>query len=240
MIRRLKTFSQETVDRLKSISPVVSSTGGFYNPTKEKYGEFYTKIVGVFKIITIKYNGEITSILKNEKLKSCELSYDSNKNIIKIKNKNPEMEINEELLFTFTGDIYKVLYVKIFGWWDNAIYSEITNYDQTYIPLEGHRTKVEDDDYKLIYEDYKTKRHDSLPLLKENASRKNFSSKLPENYIESTRGYIGLDENSNPIRNINEICKTCFHWKNNYCDHWDAPVKSYGWCKKWKARGRRQ
>ena len=237
--KRIISISSDKAEILKKYPPVVSSIGGFYNPTHTKYGEFFLKTVGTFKKIFIVFEGEITSILKNEKLKGCELKFSRDNPTIEILNKNPDIEVNEELLFNFTGDIYRIKHATVNGWWRNKIYSEVVDYDQTHIPIEKNKTKLEDDNYKFTYDEEEYHRYDPLPLLKENTSRNRFSKKLPKNYIENTRDILDLDKDLGFMREKEDNCRTCFHWKNNYCDHWGAPVKSYGWCVKWKIRGRR-
>ena len=55
--------------KYQDVLPVVSSSGGFYNPDQEtnKRGEFYLNINGVPKSLEISYIGDIV-VIKNPKL----------------------------------------------------------------------------------------------------------------------------------------------------------------------------
>ena len=43
-IRRFIVPSKDMIDYYSEVSPVVSSTGGFYNPSLGSYGQFYLDI----------------------------------------------------------------------------------------------------------------------------------------------------------------------------------------------------
>ena len=40
------------------------------------------------------------------------------------------------------------------------------------------------------------------------------------------------------LLNKTDFCYNCYYIKNNnYCEKWDAKVKSLAWCKSWKKKG---
>ena len=59
------------------------------------------------------------------------------------------------------------------------------------------------------------------------------SSRLPSNYLDNKD--LVMDED---LIN-NQLCSNCIHFKYNFCDLWDAPVKQSGWCESWEGSARK-
>ena len=140
------------LNKYQNIIPVVSSTGGFYNPDEEtnKIGEFYLHIEGIPKSIEISYRGGINVDLNHNLPKEISIFHSKQRGRIILTSISP-IEYSEEKIFTFSGDIKIVNYVKIYNWADKAISSNIINYDQTNIPLNESETNLEDDSILIRY-----------------------------------------------------------------------------------------
>ena len=147
------------LNKYQNIIPVVSSTGGFYNPDEEtnKIGEFYLHIEGIPKSIEISYRGGINVDLNHNLPKEISIFHSKQRGRIILTSISP-IEYSEEKIFTFSGDIKIVNYVKIYNWADKAISSNIINYDQTNIPLNESETNLEDDSILIRYIEKKARK----------------------------------------------------------------------------------
>ena len=145
----------KNLHKYTNILPVVSSTGGFYNPEEgtNKKGQFYLDLNdGIPKGIEIRYKGNIT-IYKNPKfLGKVSISNNNQGGRIFLSSLVPYKYPSQEL-FTFSGDIKELQYVKIYNWASRLIYSNVKNYDQVNIDLNRSDTKFEDD--SIIIRDIK-------------------------------------------------------------------------------------
>ena len=218
--------------KYQDVLPVVSSTGGFYNPNREtnKIGEFYLDINGIPKTIEISYKGNI-SLFRNPKFpEKVFMSNNNQKGRIILSSFSP-CEYPSEKLFTFSGDIKVVKYVKIYNWASEHIYSSIKNYDQTYVPLNKSETNFEDDsivvrDIKISKKTHKsiTKRTNILATTY-NIEKEKYRLRLPKSYTDKSK-----------VKN--QHCHNCYFFKGlNYCNKWDATVSRHGWCSSWKKKG---
>ena len=221
------------IDRLnkhQNISPVVSSTGGFYNPDLKsgKLGEFYLKAEGIIKSIEVLYKGNIIAV-KNPVFKD-DFMIRINGNKIIFESKKPT-ELPDEMLFTFSGEIKDVKNVKVNSWGQGSIFSDFKNYDQTHVPINKSETNLEDDSI-VIRDILKSKRKTNRTVRKV-ANRvediymnfKKNAEKLPESYVDNS-----IIEGQH--------CYNCvFFEKLNYCKKWSAEVAPNGWCKSWKEKG---
>ena len=232
--------------KYQDVIPVVSSTGGFYNPDREtnKMGEFYLKVNGIPKAIEISYKGNI-SLFKNTKFsKKVLISNNNQKGHIFLSSTKP-YEYPSEKLFTFSGDIKSIKYVKIYNWASPYIFSSIKNYDKTYILLNKSETNFEDDsiiirDIKLRNSTHRTIKKRKNKLVKYiNTIEEEAKLRLPESYVENRGADIVYDNRGNwvdapEIRG--QYCHNCYFLKLNYCKKWDAKVPHHAWCASWKKK----
>lgn len=236
-IRRFIVPSKDMIDYYSEVSPVVSSTGGFYNPSLGSYGQFYLDINGTPKSIEIRYDGNISIRQNSELPERCYVKNNKYNNNITILNLGIK-EFETQLIFEFSGTIDYVKYVRINGWNRDTILCAVTEYDQTNIPMDKSETNMEDDTY--IFQEYEETQQRELEPIDEYSSMQELGRdlRLPDDYTEY-HAEVKFDDKGNPIKGISDFCKNCFYWKNNYCELWDAPVKGIGWCKSWKSKRRR-
>tara|TARA_Y100001963_G_C6765711_1_gene442055 strand:+ start:1520 stop:2176 length:657 start_codon:yes stop_codon:yes gene_type:complete len=209
---------------LDDIPQVVSSSGGFYNPSKNDTGLFYLDFnQGIPKAVSFKYEGEINPIISKSMIGADIRNYRVKKNIL-IKFL-PNCEIKDDLLFTFRGHIKSIKGIKIYNWKGKPISPKFIKYDQTNVYLNYSESNLEDDSILIEDEDVVDKYRDYSPkaTIKRNQSFRNIEN-LPSSYVEESE-------------NINQMCRNCFYWKNGYCELWDARVLFYAWCKSWKKKG---
>ena len=220
------------LNKYQDIIPVVSSTGGFYNPDKEtnKPGEFYLRINGIPKTIEISYKGDISLFKSPEFTKRVLMSNNNQKGLILLSSMTP-YEYPSEKLFTFSGNIRSIKYVKIYNWADARIYSSVKNYDKTYTPLNKSETNFEDDsilikDIKIIKRTYRRiKKRRKTIAMPYDIKKEEAQLSLPESYTDKSK-----------VKN--QHCHNCYFFKGiNYCNKWDAPVSPHGWCASWKKKG---
>ena len=221
------------LNKYQNIIPVVSSTGGFYNPDEEtnKIGEFYLHIEGIPKSIEISYRGGINVDLNHNLPKEISIFHSKQRGRIILTSISP-IEYSEEKIFTFSGDIKIVNYVKIYNWADKAISSNIINYDQTNIPLNESETNLEDDSILIRYiekkarKTYRFKKRLRSKKIREtyNPDKIKAKERLPENYV-------------NRSKEKPQYCKNCYFLEGiNHCHKWDATVSQSGWCSSWKKK----
>ena len=231
--------------KYENVPPVVSASGGFYNPLEGgKSGELYLRVEGVPKLIEISYRGQlvISNFSGNPDLWHINNNRESSK--VTISSTEP-LEYKDEKLFDFSGYIDSVKYVKIYGWTSPKIIANFKNYDQTNVPINKSETNFEDD--SIIIRDmkktrrinykygFKNKRLENRNYLR--ALNKNENEKLPLSYIENKKNEVG--NFAEDVRlNSQDYCFNCYYIKsNNYCEKWDVKVKSLAWCKSWKKKG---
>ena len=217
--------------KYQDVLPVVSSSGGFYNPDQEtnKRGEFYLSISGVPKSLEISYIGNIV-VIKNPNL-SEKISLAHNKQEKKIFfNSKSTVEYTEEKIFTFTGEIKQLNYVRIHNWADKIITSSIVNYDQTHPPLNKSETNFEDDSI-IIRDIAKKKRRTFRFVKKRGAIVRGRTSITPEERERLPESY------TNRSKEKPQYCKNCYFLEGiNHCHKWDATVSQSGWCASWKKK----
>ena len=236
------------LNRYRDIAPVVSSTGGFYNPDQEtsKAGEFYLSLNGVPRSIEISYNGSIR-VIKNPNLsKVISLMHNSQTGKLFFNSKSP-VEYIEEKIFTFSGDIKQLNYVKIYNWAGITISSSIVNYDQKYIPLNKSEINFEDD--SIVIRDIEKKKRKTFRFvkprgssnIKNNMTTQEETLKLPKSYVRNkavVTAFADNEGNEISTRSIRgQYCHNCYFLKgSNYCEKWDAKISRSGWCASWKKK----
>ena len=237
-----------TLNKYENVLPVVYSTGGFYNPNKEedKLGEFYLQLNGIPKMIEISYKGNISILNNREFQKNVLISNNSQKGLMVLSSTKP-YEYSSEKLFSFSGNINLVKYVKIYNWADVSIYSSVINYDQTHVPLNASKTNLEDDsiiirDIKIIKKSYKNILKKKTTIITPSQIEKEEGQlRLPNSYannriVDTIFDDEGVEISAPHIRG--QYCHNCvFFEKLNYCKKWSAEVAPNGWGKSWKEKG---
>ena len=216
---------RKTTDILDEIPKVVSSSGGFYNPSKSNsQGQFYLDFnQGIPKKVFFKYDGEIKVILSSSISKASIKNY-TVKKIIDI-TFLPDCIITDDLLFTFTGNLKKVKGIKIFNWRAKPFSPKFISYDQTNVYLNYSETNLEDDSILIEDEGIIDRYREHIPKsIVRNNEKLNKAENLPESYV-------------NLSEELNQNCKNCFYWRNRYCKLWDARIMPQAWCKSWKKKG---
>ena len=212
-------------DTLDEIPQVVSSSGGFYNPSKSNFrGEFYLDFnQGMPKAVSFKYTGEIRVEISDSIIGANIINYKVKK-IINIRF-TPDSKITDDLLFTFTGNIYTVKGLKIYNWRGKPFSPKFINYDQINVFMNYSKTNLEDDTILIEDEGIINKYRDYTPKVsvRQHPSFGRFEN-LPESYVIESE-------------NLNQRCKNCHHWRNGYCELWDARVMPQAWCGSWKKKG---
>ena len=140
-------------------------------------------------------------------------------------------------MFEYSGTIEKIKSAIISGFQTKEIMPSIVEYDLTNVPANKSETKPEDDSILLVDIEVDEEQASKLPKLSNysNLEKLKISKKLPPSYTGNVVNLI-QPENLNDMTMEDRInCSTCFYFKKNYCNLWDAIVRPLGWCESWKA-----
>ena len=219
--------------KYENVIPVLSSTGGFYNPDslENNVGEFYLQINGHPKEIEILHEGNV-DVYRTPIFPKNILLSNNQRGKITLSSLVP-CEYPSEKLFTFRGDITKIINVKISNWGAKHIYSNVVNYDQTNTPLNSSKTNFEDD--SIVIKDVNIKRPTNRIIRKATKRKPSaYNIMVQREQLKLPDSYVNISEMKN------QYCHNCYFFiETNYCEKWDAKVSHSGWCASWQKKGDR-
>ena len=217
----------ESKNILDNIIQVNSSSGGFYNPSKShRMGTFYLEFNEANpKSISFKYDGHI-NISLSKSIVGAKVRHYSSRNSVII-DFPPNCKFENDLIFSFTGNLKFVKSLKIHNWKGKVLSPKFIQYDQTNLYVNYSKTNFEDDTI-LIEPDELDTEAPTIPAKKRNYTNLNkiINEDLPESYIDYSEKL-----------EMHQFCQTCSYWKNKYCELWQAPIQNKGWCKSWQKKG---
>ena len=135
----------ESKNILDNIIQVNSSSGGFYNPSKShRMGTFYLEFNEANpKSISFKYDGHI-NISLSKSIVGAKVRHYSSRNSVII-DFPPNCKFENDLIFSFTGNLKLVKSLKIHNWKGKVLSPKFIQYDQTNLYVNYSKTNFEDE-----------------------------------------------------------------------------------------------